>query len=123
MSTLDERLSRLFALADVPPDFEVRLMARVRAEETDPAYLRAAREREEAIYAAARQGLERWRRTALRMFSLDAVAGATLLIVLLGSLPRILPKLGAHGPGLIIAVVALVVAAYAVLPVLRRAPD
>ncbi|MGH8264768.1 MAG: hypothetical protein ACRET4_14920, partial [Steroidobacteraceae bacterium] len=112
MSTLDERLSRLFGYADAPPDFEVRLMARVRAAETDPTRRRAARDREEATYAAARHGLQRWRRTALRMFSLDAVAGATLLIVLLGSLPRLLPGFGVLAPGLVITAVALAVAGY-----------
>jgi hypothetical protein len=121
MSTLDERLSRLFTPADAPPDFEVRLMARVRAEESGPVHLRTAREREEATYAAARQGLTRWRRTALRMFSLDALAGATLLIVLLGSLPRIAPKLGALGPGLVLVAIALVVAAYVAVPLIKRA--
>ena len=120
MSTLDERLSRLFAPADAPPDFEVRLMARVRAEETDPSYLRAAREREELTYAAARQGLEGWRRSALRMFSLDAVAGATLLIVLLGSLPRVMSKFGANAPGLVIAAVAVAIAGYLAVPLLKR---
>lgn len=110
MSTLDERLSRLFVQPDLPQDFEVRLMARVRAAEVDPAYRRAAREQEEATYAAACQGLKRWRRTAFRMFSLDTLAAATLLIVLLGSLSRLLPKFGAYGPALVIAVIAISVA-------------
>ena len=120
MSTLDERLSRLFARADAPPDFDVRLMARVRAEEADPAYQRMAREREEATYAVARQSLTRWRRTALRMFSLDALAAATLLIVLLGSLPRMMPKFGAYGPGVVIAAMAIAVAGYLAIQLIAR---
>jgi len=120
MSTLDERLSRLFAQADAPPDFEVRLMARVRAEETDPGYRQAAREHEAATYAAARHGLQRWRRIALRMFSLDALAAGTLFIVLLGSLPRLLPKFGAFGSGLVITAVALAVAGYCAIQAIAR---
>ncbi len=120
MSTLDQRLSRLFAETDAPPDFEVRLMARVRAEQADPADGGAAREREVATYAAARQRLKRWRRTAMRLFSLDALAAATLLIVLLGSLSRLLPKFGAFAPGILIAGLALAVAGYFALQAIAR---
>ena len=120
MSTLDERLSRLFRQTDAPPDFEVRLMARVRAAETDPAYQQAAREREAATYAAARHGLQRLRRRALRMLSLVALAAATLIIVLLAWLPRLLPKSGALGPGLVITAIALAVAGYFVIQPIAR---
>ena len=120
MNTLDERLSRLFAQVDAPPDFEVRLMARVRAEETDLAHRRAAREREEATYAAARQGLRRWRRIALRMLSLDALGAATLFIVLLGTLARLPAGFGAVGPGLFITAIALAIAGYFALQAIAR---
>jgi len=120
MSTLDERLSRLFTHTDAPPDFEVRLMARVRAAETGPSYRQAAREREAAAYAAARHGLQRWRRTALRMFSLDALAATTLLMVLLGSLPRLLSKFGVLAPGLVITAVALAIAGYCAIQAIAR---
>jgi len=120
MSTLDERLSRLFTQTDAPPDFEVRLMARVRAEEADATDRQAAREHEAATYAAARHGLQRWRRIALRMFSLDALAAGTLFIVLLGSLPRLLPKSGFLSPGLVLTAMAIAGAAYLVLQPMAR---
>jgi hypothetical protein len=103
MTAIDERLAKLFGPMDVDPDFDVRLMARVRATEIDRD---AERRRAQADYVIAGSRLRHWRRTALRMFSLDAIAAITLFIVLMAALPRIAPKLDALGPGYVAAAIA-----------------
>lgn len=103
MTALDERLAKLFGSIDVAPDFDVRLMARVRATEVDRD---AERRRAQADYAIAGSSLKRWRRAALRIFSLDAIAAITLLIVLIAALPRIAPKLDALSAGYVAAAIA-----------------
>ena len=118
MSTLDDRLSRTFRSIDVAPDFEVRLMARVQAEKADGAMERAAvaRKREQEAYDIAGRNVERWRRAALRMVSLDAVGGTTLLIVLIAALPRLLPRFATYGASYLLMAVAIGVAAFSLLP-------
>ncbi len=103
MTALDDRLTKLFGSIDVDPDFDVRLMARVRATEIDRD---AERRRAQEDYAVAGSNLVRWRRTAFRMFSLDSIAVVTLLIVLVAALPRIAPKLDPLSAGYVAAAIA-----------------
>lgn len=120
MRALDERLTQAFATVELPQDFDVRLQARVRALQVDEAArLRAARADEQSSYAAAGRRLERWRGTALRMFSLDAIAGGTLLILLSVALPRLTGPLGVYGPSFVIAALLLAVTGYAAASVLK----
>ena len=118
MSSLEDRLSRAFRSIDIASDFEVRLMARVQAEKADGAAERAAvaRKRELEAYDIAGRSVDRWRRAALRMLSLDAVGGTTLLIVLIATLPRLLPRFATYGAGYLLMAAAIGVAALSLLP-------
>jgi len=81
-SELDRRLQALFGGLDTGTDFDVRLMARLRVEsQTDPAE-RAIRVRQEERerYRKALLGLQSWRRSMLRLLTLDTL-GITLLMV------------------------------------------
>lgn len=125
MSSLDDRLSRAFRSIDVASDFEVRLMARVHAEKADGAAERAAvaRKRELEAYDIAGRSVDRWRRAALRMLSLDAVGGTTLLIVLIAVLPRVLPRFATYGAGYLLMAAAIGVAAFSLLTLSPTPPS
>jgi hypothetical protein len=124
MSSLDDRLSRAFRSIDVASDFEVRLMARVHAEKADGPVEHAAvaRKRELEAYDTAGRNVERWRRAALRMLSLDALGGITLLIVLIAALPRLLPHFATHGASYLLTAVAIGVAAFCAFSLLTLSP-
>ena len=117
MNTLDDRLSRAFRAVDVPADFETRLLARVHALSKDGR--QSQEERADSARRRAQESLERggqelrlWQRAAFRMLTLDSVAGATLIIVLLLALPRLAPKLGILGPTLVVAALAVAISLF-----------
>jgi hypothetical protein len=99
MSTLDERLSRALRTADVPADFETRLMARIHTVQSMSTSERAttARTLAQQTYDAAGRELRLWRRAALRMLTLDALGAAALVTMLAIVLPRVAPLIIALG--------------------------
>jgi len=81
-SELDKHLHALFGGLDTRADFEARLMARLRAESQTDAAARAARARQErARYRRAVSELQGWRRSMLRLLTLDTLGIALLLAV------------------------------------------
>ena len=82
-SQLDKRLEALFGGLDTAADFDTRLMARLRAESHTDAAQRAirARQRERARYRQALLELQSWRRSMLRLLTLDTLGIAVLLVV------------------------------------------
>lgn len=80
---LDEHLGALFGGLDTAADFEARLMARLRAESQTDTAARAvrAREQERARYRRALLELHSWRRSMLRLLTLDTLGIACLLVV------------------------------------------
>ena len=81
-SELDRHLRALFGGLDTGADFDARLMARVRAESQAAASERAmrARQQERARYQRAFFELQSWRRSMLRMLTLDTLGIALLLV-------------------------------------------
>jgi hypothetical protein len=81
-SELDKHLQALFGGLDTRADFDARLMARLRAESQTVATQRAlrTREQEQARYRRAVLELQGWRRSMLRMLTLDALGIALLLV-------------------------------------------
>src|SRR5262252_10956123 len=82
-SELDKHLQALFGSLDTRADFDARLMARLRVESQSAATERAmrTREQERARYRRAVSELQGWRRSMLRMLTLDALGIALLLAV------------------------------------------
>lgn len=82
-SQLDKHLEALFGGLDTAADFEARLMARLRAESQTDTAARAvrAREQERARYRRALLELHNWRRSMLRLLTLDTLGIACLLVV------------------------------------------
>ena len=82
-SELDKRLRALFGGLDTGADFDARLMARLRAESQINATERAmrARQQERARYRRALLELQSWRRSMLRLLTLDTLGIALLLVV------------------------------------------
>ena len=82
-SELDEHLQALFGDLDTRTDFDTRLMARLRAESRPDATERAiaARQQERARYWRAVSELRSWRRSMLRVLTLDTLGIALLLVV------------------------------------------
>jgi hypothetical protein len=82
-SELDKHLKALFGGLDTGADFDKRLMARLRAEAQTDATERAtrARQQERARYRQAVVELQSWRRSVLRLLTLDTLAIALLLVV------------------------------------------
>ena len=82
-SELDKHLRALFSGLDASADFEVRLMARLRAEpHTDaPERAKRARQQERARYLSAVSELQSWRRSMLRILTLDTLGIAFLLTI------------------------------------------
>jgi hypothetical protein len=81
-SELDQHLQALFGGLDTRADFDARLMARLRAESHTAAAERAmrTREQERARYRRAVLELQGWRRSMLRMLTLDTLGIALLLV-------------------------------------------
>jgi len=82
-SELDKHLQALFRALDTAPDFDARLMARLRAESQTDAAERAirARQQERERYRNALLELQSWRRSVLRLLTLDTLGIAFLLVV------------------------------------------
>ena len=120
-SGLDEHLRALFGGLDTGADFDARLMTRLRAESHAGTAERAmrARQQEHARYRRAVLELQNWRRSMLRLLTLDTLGIALLLVLVLVTAG---PRLGQravdiwrqYGPylamsfGMLIAVVPLV---------------
>jgi len=82
-SKLDERLLALFRGLDVGPDFDARLIARLRTESQTDGIERAtrARRQESVRHARALSDLQSWRRSMLRLLTLDTLGIGLLLVV------------------------------------------
>jgi hypothetical protein len=82
-SELDRHLRALFGGLDTGADFDARLMARLRAESQRDARERAmrARQQERVRYRKALSELQNWRRSMLRLLTLDTLGIALLLVV------------------------------------------
>ena len=82
-SKLDERLLALFRGLDVGSDFDARLMARLRTESQTDGIERAtcARRQESVRHARALSDLQSWRRSMLRLLTLDTLGIGLLLVV------------------------------------------
>jgi hypothetical protein len=82
-SELDKQLRALFGDLDTGADFDARLMARLRAESQMDAAGRAvrARQQERARYRRAILELQGWRRSMLRLLTLDALGIAFMVVV------------------------------------------
>ena len=82
-SELDKHLRTLFGGLDTGADFDARLMARLRAESQIDATERAmrARQQERARYRRALVELHNWRRSMLRLLTLDTLGIALVLVV------------------------------------------
>ena len=82
-SQLDKHLEALFGGLDTAADFDARLMARLRAESQTDAGERAirARQQERERYRKALLALQSWRRSVLRLLTLDTLGIALLLVV------------------------------------------
>jgi hypothetical protein len=81
-SKLDKHLEALFGGLDTAPDFDTRLMACLRAESQTDAGERAirARQQERERYRNALLELQSWRRSVLRLLTLDTLGIALLLV-------------------------------------------
>jgi hypothetical protein len=79
---LDRHLQALFGGLDTGPDFDARLMARLRAESQTDAIERATRaqQQERARYRRAVSELQNWRRSMLGLLTLDTLGIAFLLV-------------------------------------------
>ena len=84
-SELDKHLRALFGGLDTGSDFDARLMARLRAESRPGVAERArqARQQEHARYRRAVLELQSWRRSMLRLLTLDTLGIALLLLLAL----------------------------------------
>ena len=118
---LDQRLQALFRGLDTGPDFDGRLMARLRAEsQTDVVELvMRARQEEQKRYERALSDLQSWRRSMLRLLTLDTLGIGILLVVAVVTAwphlnPQVLDGLRQYGPhiatslGVLLAAVPLV---------------
>jgi hypothetical protein len=79
---LDQRLQALFRGLDAGPDFDARLMARLRAESQTDVVERVtrARQQEQARHGKALSDLQSWRRSMLRLLTLDTLGIGFLLV-------------------------------------------
>jgi hypothetical protein len=114
---LDKHLQALFGGLDTGADFDARLMARLRTEShTDMAErTMRARQQEHARYRRAVLELQSWRRSMLRLLTLDTLGIALLLVVAVVAAG---PRLGQHvvnisrqyGPYIAMSLVILIAA-------------
>jgi hypothetical protein len=118
---LDQRLQALFRGLDTGPDFDARLMARLRAESQTDVVERVtrARQQEHERYERALSDLQRWRRSMLRLLTLDTLGIGILLVLAVVTAwphlnPQVLEGLLQYGPhiatsiGVLLAAVPLV---------------
>jgi len=81
-SELDKHLQALFGGLDAGADFDARLMARLRVESQTEANERDMRaQQERARYRRAVLELQSWRRSMLRLLTLDTLGIGLLLVV------------------------------------------
>ena len=81
-SELDKHLQALFGGLDTGEDFDARLMARLLAESQKEANERAMRaQQERARYRRAVWELRSWRRSMLRLLTLDTLGIGLLLVI------------------------------------------
>jgi len=82
-SELDKHLRALFGGLDTRADFDARLMARLQTESRGETTERVmqARQQERARYGRAVLELQSWRRSMLRLLTLDTLAIAVVLVV------------------------------------------
>src|SRR4029077_9079118 len=82
-SQVDKHLEALFGRLDTAPDFDARLMARLRAESHTDVAERAIRTRqqERLRYRKAQLELQSWRGSMLRLLTLDTLGIAFFLVV------------------------------------------
>jgi hypothetical protein len=79
---LDQRLRALFGGLDLASGFDARLMARLRAEPPNPTErANQARQHELARHERALSDLRSWRRSMLRLLTLDTLGIGFLLVV------------------------------------------
>jgi hypothetical protein len=97
-SQLDKHLEALFGGLDTAADFDTRLMARLRAESQTDAAERTirARQQERLRYRKAQLELKSWRRSMLRLLTLDTLGIAFLLVVAIGTAWPHLTRDGLH---------------------------
>lgn len=120
-SKLDERLRALFRGLDTEEDFDVRLMAHLRAESQADVVERAmrARQQERERHGRALSDLQSWRRSMLRLLTLDTLGiGLLLAVAVVTAWPHLNPQvvdgLRQYGPyiatlfGVMLAAVPLV---------------
>ena len=114
---LDKHLQALFAGLDTGADFDARLMARLRVEAHADATGRAmrARQQEQARYRSAVLELQSWRRSMLRLLTLDTLGVALLLAVAVVTVwphfrPDVVDILRHYGP-YIVTLLAVLIAA------------
>ena len=120
-SKLDERLRALFRGLDTEEDFDVRLMAHLRAESQADVVERAmrARQQERERHGRALSDLQSWRRSMLRLLTLDTLGiGLLLAVAVVTAWPHVNPQvvdgLRQYGPhivtlfGVLLAAVPLV---------------
>ena len=120
-SKLDERLRALFRGLDTEEDFDVRLMAHLRAESQADVVERAmrARQQERERHGRALSDLQSWRRSMLRLLTLDTLGIGLLLVVAVVTAwphlnPQVVDGLRQYGPyiatlfGVMLAAVPLV---------------
>jgi len=90
-SELDKHLKALFGGLDTGADFDARLRARLRAESQTEASERARRAHQErARYRSAVLELQSWRRSMLRLLTLDTLGiGLLLVVALVAAWPHI----------------------------------
>jgi hypothetical protein len=118
---LDQRLQILFGGLDAGPDFDTRLMARLRTESQTDAVERAtrARQQEQERYRRALSDQQSWRRSMLRLLTLDTLGiGFSLVVAVVTAWPHLDPQvldvLRQYGPqiatslGVLLAAVPLV---------------
>jgi len=81
-SELDKHLQALSGGLDTGADFDARLMARLRAESQTDATERVmrARQQERVRYRKALSELQSWRRSMLRLLTIDTLGIALLLV-------------------------------------------
>jgi hypothetical protein len=104
-SKLDERLQILFRGLDTGPDFDARLMARLQAESQIDVVERAlrARQQERERHRRALTDLQIWRRSMLRLLTLDTLGIGSLLVVAFVTAwpplnPQVMDGLRHYGP-------------------------
>ena len=102
---LDQRLQLLFRGLDPGPDFDARLMARLRAESQTDVVERVtrARQQEQERHGRALSDLQSWRRSMLRLLTLDTLGIGLLLVVAVVTAwphlnPQVLDGLRQYGP-------------------------